>query len=269
MSTTIVDDDDVRLPTDWAVRCPVSGSQAYMAWEQKTSAPSFMIRRKLHSYPEDDADGILVVTGSLPTESHLDTSSDLIGDEGYKWWYYRLFVQGINPLDPWLTSESMCKSVLIHKIGKHYEVATQRQHLPDSFFTNDAQPVTLTQTDTAEERFNVGEVGSSYNVLDRLIRVFTAELDRVDAHLQALSAMPSIDEAPEAVVFQIANALGYAPDRTSLADARVILTSLAGIYKRVGTSSLIELIGAAELGGVKPRVQEMSAYAMISADLDA
>ena len=269
---TLVQDDDARIIGAFTLKVPMEGSQVYLSWTANALLSKIQIRRKVGGAPTSETDGELVVefNPALPANtSYLDRTNLIPVGREFQWWDYRAFCLPIATPD-WLTADNLTDAALVFRTGRHFDVITQQRHIPEFFLVNDNEQLrSLVESATPTQVVNLGETGAdTYGPLRRVLRVLCFELDRVHSHLKSLAEVPDIMLAPSHALQEIAAALGFAVDANGdLQEARAVIESLVGIYKRVGTSSLIELIGAAELG-VVPRVQEMSAFVMIAANPD-
>ena len=171
----------------------------------------------------------------------------------------------------WITGDVLTAPCYVFKTGRH--LAAALTCLPEFYFTDDeAQELhQLTQGPGADgEYFNLGRDGGTLGPLTRLMMVYLAEFDRVDAYLRSVRRyLPDIDGMPPHLFAHVAARLGddLEVDGRNLEEVRDEIRRIAGVWKLKGTTRLVQATGA-QIFGVVPRVQEGAGRVFRVADPD-
>lgn len=159
----------------------------------------------------------------------------------------------------WVTSEVMTATVYVYKSGRHL-AAAMSNGLPGVYLdldTSNAAPVFEAEGQDGEV-FNLGETGTARGHLWKMLCIYLAEFDRVDAYLRAVRLYAAdIDEMPPQAFAHVAQVLGYSldPSGRDYDDVRAEISRLAGVWKHVGTTRLV-VATSRQILGIVPRVQE-------------
>lgn len=183
------------------------------------------------------------------------------------------FLYWFNPASrySWVTGAVLTAPALVFKTGKHLAAALEGglPHVYLDYDLDNAAPVHESEAEDGEV-FNLMADGTNQGHLWKLLSIYLAEFDRVDAYLRATHKyLPDLSEMPPHVFAHVAQMLGYPLEEggRNLEGIRQELARVAGIWKARGTSQLI-LVTCRQVFGVVPRVQEGAGRVFRVADPD-
>lgn len=151
------------------------------------------------------------------------------------------------------TSMGCSSSCLAYRSGYHLDVWWRKHHVPDFWRLMDEsegrpdRARLVTTLSFASEVVNQNELqNQTYGPLFRLLKVLSLELDRVKAHMDALTQFGSnIDEAPDFLLQHIAFQMGWNVDLTRpLLEVRDELLRIPTLWKQKGTARQLENVAA-------------------------
>lgn len=250
----------------------------FQVYVQNTGGKDLSV--SVQSAPEDD-DALWTAVSSAEVLLSGDTYTFDFSEASYKYVRARVTPTVAGPVDAkiwftvnrqagFFTSVDMQKPVLAYKTGRHAahinDLALPELYLHIDRASEQALGLQL-GVDATGEYFKLDEGSEPQGPMVRFLKIFTYELDRIHAYIEAIQQYSTdLDHMPPDVLQHVAFALGWSLEENSpFKRQRQELFAAAGFWKSKGSIALLKAVVLQVLNLV-PRVQP--GYGLISRAAD-